>query len=190
MASVQAAQRLVRWAVATIVVATALPAGATVFLTTAEALALAFPGCAVDRQTRFMTDEEHRSARQTAAEGGESRLLHPYRATCEGRHGGTAYFDTHQVRTLPETLMVVVDPAGRVARVEVLSFREPREYSPPPPFLAQFNTRSVADPLAVKRDLRGITGATLTARAVSEAVRRVLAQHQALYPAEVTAAGR
>ena len=116
--------------------------------------------------------------------------MHPYRANCDGRGAGTAYFDTHRVRTLPETVMVAVDPAGKVIRVEVLSFQEPQEYSAPPPFRAQFVGRSLAEPLALRRDLRGITGATLTSRAIAEAVRRVLALHNALFPDAPAAADR
>lgn len=161
---------------------TVAPAGATVFLTTAEALALAFPGCAVERGTRFLTDAELAEIRRLAGQPIESRLVHPYRANCNGTLGGTAYFDTHRVRTLPETMMIVVTPAGSVGRVEVLSFQEPREYKAPQPYLAQFAGKGLADPLAIKRDLRGLTGATLTARATTEAVRRVLALHAVLFP--------
>jgi uncharacterized protein with FMN-binding domain len=86
--------------------------------------------------------------------------------------------------------MVAVDSAGKVQRVEVLSFQEPQEYSAPPPFRAQFVGRSLAEPLALKRDLRGITGATLTSRAIAESVRRVLAIHRALFPDEPVKADR
>lgn len=161
---------------------TVAPAGATVFLTTAEALALAFPGCAVERGTRFLTAAEQAEISRLAGKPIESRLAHPYRANCNGAPGGTAYFDTHRVRTQPETLMIVVTPVGSVGRIEVLSFQEPREYKAPEPYLAQFAGKGLADPLAIKRDLRGLTGATLTARATTEAVRRVLALHAVLFP--------
>jgi len=161
---------------------TVAPAGATVFLTTAEALALAFPDCAVERETRYLTEAEQAEVGRRAGQALESRLAHPYRASCKGEPGGTAYFDTHRVRTLPETVMIVVTPDGKVGRIEVLSFQEPREYKAPDPYLAQFAGKSLADPLAIKRDLRGLTGATLTARATTEAVRRVLALHAVLFP--------
>ena len=35
---------------------------------------------------------------------------------------GVAYFDTHRVRTLPETVMVVVGADGRVSKIDILSF--------------------------------------------------------------------
>jgi hypothetical protein len=36
------------------------------------------------------------------------------------------------VRTLTETLLVVLDPKGTIRRVEVLSFNEPESTSPAP----------------------------------------------------------
>src|SRR5258706_9878445 len=160
---------------------TAGPAAAKVFLTVDEALHLAFRGCSVERQTVFLTAEQLARARQLAGSEIKSALLNPYHATCDGKDGGTAYFDAHVVRTLPETLMVVVDPQGRVARVEVLAFAEPEDYLPPGRWYGQFLGNGLSDELALGHRIRGVTGASLTARATTEAVRRVLGSHQVLH---------
>lgn len=156
-------------------------AAATVHLTTAEALALAFPGCAVAERTAYLTEAQRASA-ATLAEGPvESALVRQYVGTCGGTVAGTAYFDTHRVRTLPETLMIVVSPAGTVSRIEVLSFQEPDEYLPPAGFYGQLTGKSLADPLSFKQaGLRRVTGATLSSDATLGAVRRTLALHRVL----------
>jgi hypothetical protein len=161
------------------------PAAARVLLTTDEALALAFPGCRVERRTVYLTEEQVARARQMAGVEVPGALVHPYVATCGGAAGGTAYFDTHRVRTLPETLMVAVGPDGQVRRIEVLAFREPAEYLPRRPWYEQFDRRRLAAELRLERDIRGIAGATLTARATTAAVRRVLAIHRVLGGQEV-----
>jgi hypothetical protein len=158
----------------------ALPAAAKVFLTVDEALKLAFPGCAVTRRTAFLTPEQVKRARELAGAEVPSALLTYYVATRGGRPAGTAYFDTHRVRTLPETLMIVVDPQNRVSRIEVISFREPEEYMPRGAWYQQFLNKSLDPDLQLKRGIRPVTGATLTARATTDAVRRVLALHQVL----------
>ncbi len=107
------------------------PVAAKVFLSADEALRLVFKGCPVERQTAFLTADQLARARQLSGSDIKSALINPYRATCDGKDAGTAYFDTHVVRTLPETLMVVVDPQGKVSRVEVLAFAEPEDYLPP-----------------------------------------------------------
>lgn len=154
------------------------PAEATVFLTVDEALELAFPGCRVERETLYLTEEQVASARERAGEEVESPLVHPYVGWCDGRAAGVAYFDTHRVRTLPETLMVVVSPEGEVERIEILVFREPPDYIPRDAWYEQFDGRGLGPDLDVKRGIRPVTGATLTARATTDAVRRILALHE------------
>jgi len=151
-----------------------------VFVTVDEALKLAFPGCEVARRTAFLTPEQMKRARELAGAEVPSALLTYYVATRNGQPAGTAYFDTHRVRTLPETLMIVVDPQNRVSRIEVLSFREPEEYLPRGAWYQQFLGKGLDADLQLKRGIRPVTGATLTARATTDAVRRVLALHQIL----------
>jgi electron transport complex protein RnfG len=159
------------------------PLPAKVFLTVDEALRLAFQGCAVERQTVFLTADQQARARQLAGSEIKSGLVNPYHATRDGKDAGTAYFDTHVVRTLSETLMIVVDPQGKVARVEVLAFAEPADYLPPGRWYGQFLGQGLGDELALGHHIRSVTGASLTARATTEAVRRILALHQVLHGA-------
>lgn len=158
----------------------AAPASAKVFLSVEEALRLAFPDCQVAQRTAFLNPEQRKQAAALAGAEIPSALINRSVATCAGRPGGTAYFDTHRVRTLPETLLVVVDPAGKVARIEVISFREPEDYLPRGPWYAQFLGKGLDANLDLKRSIRPVTGATLTANATLAAVRRILAVHQVL----------
>lgn len=155
-------------------------ASAKVFLTDAEALALAFPDCAVERTTNYLSPAQLAAASGAAGIPVERAVAFAYRATCQGKPGGTAYFDTHRVRTLPETLMVVVDPEGKLARIEVLSFNEPEDYLPKGSWYASLLGRRLDGELQTGRGVRAITGATLTVRATVDAVRRVLATHGVL----------
>lgn len=164
-----------------LLVLTVAPAAAKVFVTVDEALKLAFPGCEVTRRTAFLKPEQLKRAQELAGAEVPSALVTYYTATKGGRQpAGTAYFDTHRVRTLPETLMIVVDPQGKVGRIEVLSFREPEEYLPRGAWYEQFHGRALDPDLQLKRGIRPVTGATLTARATTDAVRRVLALHQVI----------
>jgi hypothetical protein len=120
--------------------------------------------------------------KDTGSDRPPGALVTYYAATRGGREAGTAYFDTHLVRTQAETLMVVVLPGGAIGRIEVLSFSEPEEYLPRERWYAQFSGRVLDDELAMRRGIRAVSGATLTARATTEAARRVLAIHHALRP--------
>lgn len=172
---------LARLAAAVVVAALASPAPASVTMTKDEALAAAFPaGTKVERQTQFLTEAQLAKARTAAGPGVpvEGALVVRYVGRdAAGKLVGTAYFDTHRVRTLDETLMVVVDPSSRVARVDILTFGEPEEYRPKPGWFSRFVGRGLDDDLALRRGILGITGATLSSQAATDAVRRILAIH-------------
>ena len=99
-----------------------------------------------------------------------------------GYHGGdvvgTAFIETHRVRSLPETLLVVVGPDGRNRGVHLLAFHEPPEYQPTEAWLGQFVGRPLSDEVALRHGIAGIAGSTLTAVAVTACVRRVMAIHE------------
>ena len=153
-----------------------------VLLTQEEALRLAFPNAKVEARTAFLTDEQRRAAKSLSGEDEPpSALVRYYAATKDGHPAGEAYFDTHVVRTMSETVMVVVAPDARIARVEVLSFSEPEEYLPRPRWYEQFQGRPLDDELSLKRAIRPVSGATLTARATTDAARRVLALYRILH---------
>lgn len=159
--------------------APAPPPVGKVFLKVDEALELAFPRCEVKRSTVYLSKDQKKRAAERSEVRVDANLLYPYRAhDREGRLVGTAYFETHRVRNKKETLMVVIDPDGKLERIEVCSFEEPLDYLPKGRWYGQFVGKQLTKELALKKDIQPITGATLTARATLECARRTLALHE------------
>ncbi|TDI13967.1 MAG: FMN-binding protein [Acidobacteria bacterium] len=156
------------------------PAHSLVVQSQEEALQEAFPDASVERHTAFLDDRQMAQVRELAGTDPSSRVVTYYRGVREGTLVATAYFDTHRVRTLSEVLMIVVGVDASVLHVAVLSFLEPRDYLPGERWFEQFRGRRLGEGLSLKRKIRGITGATLSSRAATQAVRRVLALHQIL----------
>lgn len=168
-----------------LVVACAATAEAQVRLNQEEALRLAFPSPAqIERRTAFLGPADLERARELAGSGVEvdGRVVTYYVGTRDGQPLGVAYFDAHRVRTLPEVLMIVVTPEARIERIEILSFKEPPEYLVPGSWLQQIVGRELTDELSTKGSIVNMTGATLTARAITGASRRTLALHQVIDP--------
>ena len=154
-------------------------------ITQEEALALAFPDAeAIERRTAYLSGAELDRARAAAGEGValETRVVTYYLALRSERPLGVAYFDAHRVRTLPEVLMVVVGTDDRIRRLELLRFQEPPDYRPPAAWLRRFRGRSLDRQLSLRGGVANLTGATLTAGAVTGAARRMLALHQVVRP--------
>ena len=93
---------------------------------------------------------------------------------------GYAQIDVHNVRTKAEAFMVVLDPHGEARSVRVLAFHEPLDYLPTERWYSQFEGKTRADALRVGGDVHGVGGATLSARAAADGVRRMLAYWEVL----------
>ena len=170
---------------AVLAIAAPEPAAGQVFLTQQEALELAFPPpMSIERRTAFLSEADLTRANELAGSGSDvdQGVITYYVGTLEDRTHGVAYFDAHRVRTLPEAIMIVVGPGGEVSRVEILKFAEPRDYMASAAWLKQFEGRSLDADVSVGRGVARMTGATLTSRAVTSAVRRVLALHELIQP--------
>ncbi len=155
-------------------------------VTREEALASAFPDATVAAERIFLTDEQAERIETIARVDLNAKLYARYIVSRSGVVVGRAYVDTHQVRTKNESLLVSLDVSGRVKRIDVTAFLEPPDYMAGPSWMRQFYDRPLDGDLAIQRAIRPIAGATLTAQAVSQAVRRVMAIDQVL-TAEVEA---
>ena len=168
-----------------LVAALAAPAQGKVFLTTKEALSLAFPKCKVERKKYVLDEVRKAKAEKLAGHAPRRAMVYAYEARKNGKLVGTAYFDRHRVRSKQELVMIVVDPTSKVRRIEVIAFEEPTDYLPRGSFYAQFVGRGLDAKLSTKRDIVGVAGSTLTVNATIEAVRRILAAHMVLHPDQV-----
>ena len=154
---------------------------AKVFYAKQEALEIAFPDADdVETKSFFLTQEQTDYIQNLAKAPIDAKVVAFY----IGRKGeavlGYAFIETHIVRTLPETFLIVLSPEGTIQRVLTLAFYEPLEYLPTDRWIAQFDNQQLSPELQLQRNIHGISGSTLTARAVTRGVRKVLALFQVL----------
>lgn len=148
------------------------------FTTRDQALAETFPGARIEPKSYVLTDAQLRGVREAARVRVESKLLTAYAAWRGDTLAGVAFLDSRTVRTMPGVFMTVVAPDTTVERVEVLAFHEPPDYRPTPRWLERFGRRRLDDRLWPRRDIRNLSGATLSTRAVTESVRLALADYR------------
>ena len=167
------------WLLTPVIAAACAPAAARVYMTQDEALRLAFPDPQTrERRTLYLDDAQAEKAATLAGAPVDTRVVPYYVGSSVGGVTGYAFFDTHLVRTLPETVMVRLTPAGAISAIDILSFDEPEDYKVNPRWLDQFKGRRGDDPARLPAGIRAMTGATLSARAVTDAARRVLALYR------------
>jgi hypothetical protein len=156
----------------------AAPGAAEVYLTQPQALAQAFPGARIERRAFTLTEAEARAVESRARARLSTRLVVAYAAWSADTLAGTAFFDSRRVRTMPGVFMIVVSPDSAVERVEVLAFHEPPDYRPPERWLDRLAGGRLDERLWPGRDIRNLSGATLSVRAITESVRLAIALYQ------------
>lgn len=147
-----------------------------VYLTTRQALAEFFPKS--ERVTYFkveLTNErrERLSRRLGYAPRGTSQTFY---VGLSGEHvDGYAVVDEEKGLSLPITFAVLMDPQGRVRRMEILAYREPRgDEVRSPRFRQQFVGKGVQDAIRYGDDIAAVSGATVSSRSMARGVRRAV----------------
>lgn len=88
---------------------------------------------------------------------------------------GYALIDNQVGKTEPITFLTAISPNGEVKAVEILAYRESIGGEVKDKrFLKQYERKKKTDPVRTGQDIQNITGATLSARAVSVGVKRGL----------------
>ncbi len=82
----------------------------------------------------------------------------------------------------PITFLIGIEPQGEVRGIEVLIYRESEGSEiRHPRFMKQFFKKKNEDPLRLGQDIQPISGATLSSRAATYAVRKALSIFEVVY---------
>ncbi len=149
---------------------------AKVFMKRDEALSAAFPEASeIKKNEIFLSSEESREIESVSNSKNDSKLYIIYEARSGNETVGYAIIDTHTLRTKTETVMFVINPDGSLRQAEILAFFEPPDYQAGNNWIELFEGKSAGDGMKMGKDIPNITGATITANSLSQAIRRILA---------------
>lgn len=146
------------------------------YLTTGEFLHSAFPDGAPGSSTLWVKGDLRQAI--------ESVLGHPFGAlrVRYWQDGATSAWILDEIgKELPITIGVTVT-AGEIGRVRILEFRESRGWEVRYPFFTdQFRQARLGTDGGLDRNIDGITGATLSVKAVTRIARVALLLHETVY---------
>jgi transcriptional regulator of nitric oxide reductase len=156
-------------------------ASAKVFASQNQALDEAFPTATrIDRKTHVVGKRDLEKIKAITKDSNQPKVVVLHTAWKADELLGYAHIDVHNVRTKPEAILIVLTPQGVVRSVRILAFHEPLDYLPTERWYAQFSGKTRGDRLRVGGDVHGVVGATLSARAAADGVRRMLAYWEVL----------
>lgn len=161
------------------------PEHVKVYYTPAKALERAFGGADRQWQEEWAPTAQERSALEAGLGWQVPEASFTFhRAASGGRDLGWALVLEEKGRFKPITFLVHVGPDRRVQEVLVMVYRESRgDAVRRGRFLGQFEGKQAGDPLRLNRDVVGVSGATLSSRALAAGVRKALLLVEARYGA-------
>lgn len=167
-----------RWLVPPAVVLSAGVAHAEQYLSVAEAQAIIFPGQRLTEETLTLTADQARAIEKASGVSVRTKRIRAWRA----ENGGVLFIDQVIGKHEYITWALGVTADGVVRDIEILDYRETygaevRNAT----WRAQFVGKTHGAALKLNRDIRNISGATLSCRHVTDGVKRLLATYALVF---------
>ncbi len=159
------------------------PEHVKVYYTETQALARVFDGADRQWQETWEPTPDERTALEARLGWQVPEPAFTFHgASRGGRDLGRALVLEEKGRFKPITFLVHLGPDLRVEAVLVMVYRESRgDAVRRSRFLDQFDGKNAGDPLRLNRDVVGISGATMSSRALAAGVRKALLLAEARY---------
>lgn len=150
------------------------PAYATVYLSVEQAQAVLFPGATFQPDTRTLTDEQAKAIERATGVNVRSKQLKAWRVSTGGWFIVDEVVGKHEY--IPFAL--ALDDKGAVKGVEILEYREAYgDQIRNPEWRKQFVGKTPGTKLQLDKNIRNISGATLSCKHVTDGVSRLLATY-------------
>ncbi len=134
-----------------------------------------FPDAKIEKKNILITKDKAKKIEQISSIRLKSKIFKIYIARKDNKVIGYGLLHMHRVRTRNEAVLITFTPDCKVLDVEIIAFYEPPEYIPDKDWLGLFKEKTVNDSLRLREDIPNITGATLSAQAVTKAVKQAVA---------------
>lgn len=157
------------------------PGSATVYLTVQAAQQAMFPGAMFVPHPLAFTPEQRRTIAKASGVGSFENLQRVWDVRTGSTRAGWFIVDRVLGKHEMITYAVALTPDGVVKRVEILEYRE--TYGGEirnPAWRQQFVGKRFGSAVQLDRDIKNISGATLSSRHVTDGIRRLLVTYDLL----------
>ncbi|CAA6798714.1 MAG: Unknown protein [uncultured Sulfurovum sp.] len=129
----------------------------------------------IEKKSLILTKEDVKNIQTLANTKVGSKIVRYYKVTKNEEILGNAILLKQRIRTKNAAILYIVDANKSMLSTEIVSFKEPSEYKPNKEWTEVLNGKTSEDTLMAGKDIPTISGATLSARAISDAARLALA---------------
>lgn len=141
-----------------------------------------FGSKSVDTQNIILSEAQLQELIKTSQQNIDSKLYRLYIAKNEAKVVGYGVLMNKKVRTKTAIALYLIGTDSKIKSIEIVAFNEPMEYLPTKTWLDGFDNKSSANVLKLNQDIPTTTGATLSARAITDGARAALALLEIVKP--------
>lgn len=121
-----------------------------------------------------LTPKEMKQVQLNAKSRVDSNMIRMYTVHTHKDIEGYGVIIVQKIRTKRAAILYIMDADEKIKSIEILAFNEPSEYKPNEAWKSVFEGKSKVDNLFSGKGIPTISGATLSARAISDASRIAL----------------
>lgn len=135
----------------------------------------AFNAKEVVSENIILTDAQLSQLSKTSQQKIDTKLYRIYVAKNGTQTVGYGVLINKKVRTKTAIALYLIGMDNKIKSIEIVAFNEPMEYLPSATWLNVFDQKSSENTLKLNQDIPTTTGATLSARAITDGARTALA---------------
>lgn len=128
------------------------------------------PEATISKKNILLSGSEYKQVQQSAKIKLNTKIYRIFSAKVEDTILGYGVLVNKKVRSKNAVVLYIIE-GDKLSSIEVIAFNEPLEYVPSKTWKEQFNNIPVSKNLQLNRDIPTITGATLSARSITEGSR-------------------
>ncbi|MDP2079144.1 MAG: FMN-binding protein [Sulfuricurvum sp.] len=136
---------------------------------------LTFNAKSVDTRNIILNDAQVTELSKLSMQKINTKLHRIYLAKNGEKTVGYGVLMNQKVRTKTAIALYLIGLDKKIKSIEIVAFNEPLEYLPSATWLNVFDQKSSANTLKLNQDIPTTTGATLSARAITDGARAALA---------------
>ena len=163
----------------------ALPLSAKILTSPIDAMKYSYgSNTKVVKKNIMLSKKQAKTIQESAKVKLKSKIFRTFKATKNGKILGYGVLISRKVRSKNAVVLYLISKNSLLKGIEIIAFNEPHEYIPSKKWISQFKNISTDKKLRVGREIPTITGATLSARSITDGSRLAFSIYNELLKAK------
>ncbi|MDA3908740.1 MAG: FMN-binding protein [Sulfurimonas sp.] len=159
-----------------IILILALPLSAKILISPIDAMKQSYGvNVEVVKKNIMINNAQAKIIQDSARVNLSSKIFRTFKATKDGETLGYGILINKKVRSKNAVVLYLISNDSTLLGIEIIAFNEPTEYLPSKKWTSQFENITTDKQLNVGREIPTITGATLSARSITDSSRLAFA---------------